>query len=182
MWQSYSALTYLCPQVPSTATNGCSGMQYCDFFVYTAHGHHIERIVFDDATWVTMVERFHYFFQEYLEPTVLSGSLKSHSGPATEDHTYSSVDTDKTSTSTEVYPQSKPVLTVQMYPTVKLCGMRGLECDENTEKHNVQYKTCKVFSTFTVLMLPLSEDPFPNLWICSYCTESIKNNLMGCSK
>ena len=151
----------------------CSGVQYCDFFVYTAHGHHLERIMFDDAMWRMMVDRFQIFFKEYLGPEILSGSLKCDSGPATADHTYSSVDTDKPSTSTGVYSQSKPVLTAQRYPTVYLCGMCGLECDDNTEEQSVQCKTCKVFFHFQCLNVASSEGPFPNLWKCSFCTEPV---------
>ena len=36
---------------------GVASRRYCDFFVYTAHGYHWERILFDDVLWKSIVEK-----------------------------------------------------------------------------------------------------------------------------
>ena len=41
---------------------GITGRTWCDFFVYTSHGFHLERITFDFDYWQQLVEAADYFF------------------------------------------------------------------------------------------------------------------------
>ena len=39
---------------------GVTGKKYCDFFVYTPHGHHLERIEFDSQFWEKTLKNLNY--------------------------------------------------------------------------------------------------------------------------
>ena len=43
-----------------------TGRSWCDFFVYTRHGFHLERITFDASFWQKLVEAVDYFFANYI--------------------------------------------------------------------------------------------------------------------
>lgn len=63
------------------AQMGVLGRNWCDFFVYTRHGFHMERVMFEDELWQKLVKAADYFFVSYLAPELLSikASPPSHS-------------------------------------------------------------------------------------------------------
>ena len=46
--------------------------EYCDFFVYTSHGHHIERIHFDPSFWQNVSKNLTDFWLHYVAPELLT--------------------------------------------------------------------------------------------------------------
>ncbi|XP_070561234.1 uncharacterized protein [Ptychodera flava] len=55
---------------------GVTGHKWCDFFVYTSHGYHLERIEFDQSYWINMLERLDYFFFKYIAVELITGKVK----------------------------------------------------------------------------------------------------------
>lgn len=53
------------------AQMGVTGRPWCDFFVYTRHGFHLERIMFDSNLWQQLVGAADYFFTNYVAPELL---------------------------------------------------------------------------------------------------------------
>ena len=45
---------------------------FCDFFVYTKHGYHLERIEFDPAFWKKVLDNLTYFWYNYLCPVLIT--------------------------------------------------------------------------------------------------------------
>ena len=73
---------------------GVSGRHYCDFFVYTSSGYHLERIVFDEQFWQSLLSTLQRFWQCYVGPEVISQKML-HERPTcshapANDHNYSS--------------------------------------------------------------------------------------------
>ena len=72
---------------------GVTGLKYCDFFVYTVHGYHLERILFDAAYWLAMREKLVKFWRTYVAPEMLSfkiGQEIQASRQVNDDHQYGS--------------------------------------------------------------------------------------------
>ena len=49
--------------------------KWCDFFVYTAHGYYIERIVFSEAYWLDICESLDYFWINHLSQELVTEKL-----------------------------------------------------------------------------------------------------------
>ena len=54
---------------------GVTGLNYCDFFVYTVHGYHLERIMFDPVYWLTMRDKLITFWRKFVAPEMLSNKI-----------------------------------------------------------------------------------------------------------
>jgi hypothetical protein len=54
---------------------GIIGLRYCDFFVYTMYGYHLERIDFDTELWETMLERCTDFWRKYVLPRLQEAAV-----------------------------------------------------------------------------------------------------------
>lgn len=57
------------------------GVKYCEFFVYTAHGYHLETISFDQAFWQDVCNTIDIFWENYLAPVMLSPSGSENESP-----------------------------------------------------------------------------------------------------
>ena len=151
----------------------CTGVKYCDFFVYTAHGHHLERISMDVDLWKLMLDRFQSFFHNHLAPEILTGSMAV--GSCDEAHADHSYITDSGSPQGKPGANAKPgkhVLTAPRYPPVYLCGMCGLDClrDPKTyDEHSIQCNKCQGCFHHGCLNVVPGEDNFDATWQCSYC-------------
>ena len=157
---------------------GCLGVQYCDLFVYTARGYHLERIEFNPGMWKDMMERFDYFFCNHLGPELLSGSLryKAPENCASGDHCYSTQDDLIVGASQDRQPQQlkKSVLTSPSYPNVRLCGMCGLDCLYSPEcfgDRSIQCTECRIWLHFHCLNVHPDDKLTVTNWICTYCCK-----------
>ena len=56
---------------------GVTGRKYCDFFVYTTAGFHLERIFFDKTLWQQMLTQFKWFWLNILCPELLQSLVKN---------------------------------------------------------------------------------------------------------
>ena len=66
---------------------GVLGLEYCDFFVYTSHGSHLERIEFDKSCWDKLLADLKHFWCTYVAPELLHPL--SESTDQNDDHVYS---------------------------------------------------------------------------------------------
>ena len=55
---------------------GASGKIWCDFVVWTMKGMSVERIVFDEAFWKSMVEKLHSFYVNAIVPELFTHRIK----------------------------------------------------------------------------------------------------------
>ena len=53
------------------------GRQWCDFFLYTKHDYHLERIVFNAEFWSVGVVHMELMFTQFVVPELLTGTIKS---------------------------------------------------------------------------------------------------------
>ena len=67
---------------------GVLGVQYGDFFVYTAKCSHLERIEFDADLFNEIVLRAEYLWMNFVGPELVSRSMVSCSSGSVDDHTY----------------------------------------------------------------------------------------------
>lgn len=155
------------------------GRRYCDLFVYTSHGHHLERIVFDEEHWDLIKPNLLHFWQEYLAPELMFGTIAMANIPtqtvATE-HNYSRtcpggpLSTEEGGPATSCGrrgPLSKPKL-----PLVFMCGvcMAVIE-DEPTcdEEQSVECSGCKVWQHKQCARVQMSDVDGMNDWMCPLC-------------
>ena len=54
-----------------------TGWEYCDFFIYTTVGFHLERIFLDKNLWQQMSTQFKWFWMNILFPELLQSLAKS---------------------------------------------------------------------------------------------------------
>ena len=65
----------------STGTNGQGQMaitdsKWCEFCVWTLRGHSVERIPFDNATWLTMLSKLNNFYIKAVIPELFSEQVR----------------------------------------------------------------------------------------------------------
>ena len=56
---------------------GVTHRSWCDFFVYTRHGHHLERILFNKTKWELIMNAITQFFHIYLVPELTSKTIEN---------------------------------------------------------------------------------------------------------
>ena len=49
--------------------------KWCDFFVYTAHGYYLERILFNEAYWLELCENLDFFWINFLSEELVTGHV-----------------------------------------------------------------------------------------------------------
>ncbi len=54
---------------------GITRKKYCDLFVYTAHGYHLERVDFHSVFWDKLLFNVDYFWKTYVAVELLSGDI-----------------------------------------------------------------------------------------------------------
>jgi len=54
---------------------GVLGVMYCDLFVYTAHGFHIERVAFNETLWSNLLVSLCQFWRTLVAVELLTGSI-----------------------------------------------------------------------------------------------------------
>ena len=156
------------------------GVEYCDFFVYTAKGHHIERICFDPTFWENVQNNLIQFWMEYLSEELIYGSLSNSEvlDNSLTDHIYSTDEmAPKRQRSTAQLkfkgfvskgPLSKPKL-----PLVYLCGKCAgvIEVNPDTEQQeSVECSQCQLwFHRHCARLTDLSTVSGKKKWMCFKC-------------
>jgi hypothetical protein len=67
---------------------GILGFPYCDFFVYTHHGYHVQRIQFNDHSWVDMKQHLSKFWTLFVAPAILNLQSLEEDMNVDDDHAY----------------------------------------------------------------------------------------------
>ena len=55
---------------------GITGREYTDLFVFTTHGHILERIDFDENFWNDLLQHLEWFWFNHLGPEILTGDIR----------------------------------------------------------------------------------------------------------
>ena len=50
---------------------GVTGKRWCDFLVYTRHGVHLQRILFNQQRWLQILDAAEYFFHNHIAPELV---------------------------------------------------------------------------------------------------------------
>ena len=156
---------------------GVTGRKYCDFFVYTGHGYHCERIAFDDEVWENIKEKLCMFWELYIVHELVHRTLKESSVPTVGCDTVSlqaqagpsdghhSVLCTNASTS-----RMKPLKPTRR-PVVFMCGVCASECADEPhsyEEESVECSGCKLWVHLQCAGLP-SMAPVKGDWYCTVC-------------
>ena len=162
---------------------GVLGVSYCDFFVYTTHGYHLERISFNLAIWEKLLENCSNFWTEYVAPELLSGSLANKLHPSicsADDHSYQTKHTESANAghenqtaaeSRQALPSTstaKPPLAKSTHVMVFLCGVCG--GDVEMFQLRSQCSKCRLCFHAPCLGLPSGTVMYAN-WVCPQCIE-----------
>ncbi len=154
----------------------CSGYGHADYFVYTTHGHHLERIRFNKNMWEEMVKKFQYLWFSYVIPHFMKKN-KFAFRPVTADHSYAAKEESccrpLTLPSNAGQSGCKSILTKPVYPIAYLCGRCGQDCPESPSTFNensIQCVKCKVWLHFQCAELTPKTVPHKKEdWMCPVC-------------
>ena len=102
----------------------CLGVEHGYFFVYSSHGYHLECVKFNEELWASMMERYEFFWMNYVAPELLTGAMipvPSRAGAHLEDeHAYAGQQMCKPANTVSVgtVVGKKSVLTASKLPAV----------------------------------------------------------------
>ena len=156
-------------------------LEYCDFFVYTAKGYHLERICFDPVFWEMVQENLVEFWMTYLSHELIYGSLANSEffDNSLSDHTYNcsemaapaKQDTPGPLLGSKVIskgPLSKPKL-----PRVYLCGKCADVIEDNPtseQQESVECSQCQLWFHRSCAHIRDLDDVSGNQeWLCVRC-------------
>ena len=133
-----------------------TGRQFCDFFVYTDHGHHLERVLYDDEFWQECFYYLTYFWKTFIAPELIYGKLSCSADvlkPVNEEHTYASKSSGRSVGSSKPQPStSKGPLTKPNFKPLYLCSVCKREvvtAPVTYEQQNAYCWACKNWCHFT---------------------------------
>ena len=150
-------------------------LQYCDFFIYTCNGYHLERITTDHAFLEKVFPYVEFFWLSHMRHEILSRSLASETKvePENSDHIYvraeSSVPSINVLTPDKQGPMSKPT-----YPIVYLCAICSEDCVDNPPsvgERSIECSSCKIWVHF--VCGGIDQESLPDkkeLWFCDICS------------
>lgn len=98
--------------------------QWCDFFIFTKHGHHLERILFQKDYWEKIVSNLENFFLKYVVVELLTQDIKKKVA-----HTETSSGT-KSNTCTD----SIPLLAINTCKPTKPTQAKGKKLNKRRKK------------------------------------------------
>ncbi|XP_030832593.1 uncharacterized protein LOC594793 isoform X2 [Strongylocentrotus purpuratus] len=153
---------------------GIVGAEFCDFFVYTPCGFHLERVLFDSVLFAEMAANAEYFWRRHLCPVLLQGSLQNRDHT---DHSYAMISHVQHSSisHTDCVPSTSKVTAMRKskLPHVFLCGVCGLDVLKNPLKdfdNGLKCVVCQV--SHHMVCVGLRESDVlreTGKWICDNC-------------
>ena len=158
-----------------------TGVQYCDFFVFTLNGYHLERIGFDGKFWERVQEQCFTFWRDYVVPAVEHSATTD---PHSEEVTHTDSDTDsagselsemeEASNMDHAYcaPSAKKPrmcpLQQPPYPDVCVCVVCHQLCsasDQHFSVDSIQCCDCQLWFHHSCVGVSEPDDT----WICDEC-------------
>lgn len=114
---------------------GVTKLPYCDIFIYTAYGYHLQRISFDSQYWADLLNNLTGFWLTYVGPSLLNGQFNLRDVvPAhvstTLDHSYfnSSNTADASAVAVKVaHATARSVLSKPKYDIQEVCSSCGAD-------------------------------------------------------
>ena len=160
-----------------------ANVNYCDFFVYTDKGHHLERITFDSVFWEEKEKLLSDFWINHLSQELIFGSLAGSVTMSEEnitvDHSYSSsaISTglhNQPSTSGVPKPKRGPLLKPKL-PEVYMCGKCGgdlIDEPDNVKDESVECSKCQMwYHTQCVHLTNVDQVSGVIQWLCYQCAD-----------
>jgi len=155
------------------------GRSYCDFFVFTSHGHHLERIAFNQEYWDEMKPLLVHFWEAYIAPELMFGTIANDDTPMEEivtDHSYARTCPDGQASARDIpssSSNSKGPLSKPKIPLVFMCGvcMDDIANEPmNDDEESVECTECKVWFHKLCARVQLSNVDRQKAWMCLNCT------------
>lgn len=148
---------------------GITGRNYCDFFVYTVHGYHCERIVFETGLWQSIVDNCIQFWTLHIAPQIgLQLCVTSGSDTDTADEQDVTVAAKSSDHSYNHRKKDAGPLVKPPYPIVNLCGVCR-DCCSTDDTHltdtAVQCSQCMLWYHLKCVNMPVSDE----CWMCDDC-------------
>ena len=162
-----------------------AGVNYCDFFVYTDKGHHLERIMFDYDFWEEKEKLLTEFWRQYLSKELIFSSLANtitiREENVLSDHSYhgNPVSADlalanQPSTSGVLKAKRGPLLKPKM-PLVYMCGKCGgdlVDEPDNIQDESVECSKCQMwYHTRCVQLSNVDNVSGAIKWHCYQCAD-----------
>ena len=171
---------------------GVTGRGYCDFFVYTHHGFHLERILFDREHWINILENLKKFWYDHLAPELLlqklSKSISQHDDEPSQ--TPKNISTPETT----LFTKTKVVNTFQTLSIndkrkeqdqisqqmskrfVYSCNICNRQLKDNPKRyadHSIACDICNKWFHFQCVNIKKGNEPRENdEWVCMACQDS----------
>ena len=137
---------------------GVCHRQYCDLFVYTERGHHMERIRMDASLWAAMVDKFRQFWFNYIAAELISPTYLMR-----ENDDHAAYYQKPVLPSRETQQSYKPKKSDHM-PLQNLCG----KCRDNVVDDDSQCCCCTVHYHRLCTTRTYQDD---SDWFCGKCEE-----------
>lgn len=151
---------------------GVTGLKYCDLFVFTMHGYHLERISFSDHLWGEICTRCRVFWCSYIAPKI---GEKRDTSSSTETDTAESEFSDSNPADDEhgyCRPKVKRIKTCPLtnppYPSVCLCGICHASCTSHKSHYSddsIQCSGCMLWYHHICVNVTEQDDT----WLCESC-------------
>ena len=170
---------------------GVTGRNYCDFFVYTTAGFHLERIFFDENLWQHMLIQFKWFWMNILCPELLQSLVKNKVEDDTNKKCNEINETSSTLTSStkmpicktpaqKTSPNLKRKIKKQLLKTNKtvqkpiyLCGSCKKTLPKDPQVYNdfsIGCDKCPLWYQFSCAGIPKGVNPIiSGQWFCKVC-------------
>ena len=159
---------------------GILGVDYCDIFVYTAKGYHIERICFDPTFWESVQSNLIQFWVEYLSVELIYGSLANSEvvDNSLTDHIYNTYEMGPIKQNRTAQLKSKSMaakgpLSRPKLPCVYLCGKCAeviVDNPETEQQESIECCQCQLwFHRNCARLTDLSSVSDNKEWLCFNC-------------
>jgi hypothetical protein len=163
------------------AQMGVTGVRYCDFFVYTMSGYHLERIEYDPELWESMLERCTAFWKKYILPRLqknvvmpqdqldeLSTDAETDSIGCDISEENSTLQTDHDYNMKQEKRLRQCPIVSSLYPAVCLCPKCYKTCNYS-ERHftsdSIQCSSCQLWHHHVCVGFSYDDDT----WMCDSC-------------
>ena len=167
---------------------GVLQVQFCDFFVYTSHGHFLDRVNSNADFWDKLSSKLCLFWRKYIANELLCSTLFHatcrQSDKPTDDHVYTKCQSNnnpddhiyyrkqtRQATSTSLESASNRPLKKSKFDEIFLCGVCGDDIQESTSTGHLKCNECKLLYHFTCLNYceKDAQTMKADKWLCPPC-------------
>ena len=180
------------------AQMGVTQRKWCDFFVYSRHGYHLERIIFDEKKWKEMVQSVDYFMYNILAPHLITCTTSSNVSNIKAASVPPATSVQETMAAHESMPDRSSSVTgnegrkkskhsrrkrkaKKVHP-LYICGECGLECqypEEISDPHfnSVECDNCKTWYHWECVSYEATQEG-QSVWYCKECNIHSRETIL----